>query len=138
MLLEFVPEGAELSGLIGRQQAEDAGGGHGFARMLVGHVFRVVGEGVASVDLHEVVDQHHLQDVQDVERLVVGVLGEHDDHQREVPGMLGAVLGAAALGQDGLPEDLFQLVDLGDEGDLAAETFGGGEVGGVGRHETHE
>jgi hypothetical protein len=100
-------------------------GGLRLALVLVGHVFRVVGEGVAGVDFHEVVDEHHLEDAQHVERLVVGMLGEHDDHEREMPGVLGAVLGAAALGDDGLAEDLLQLVHLDDEGDLAAEAFGG-------------
>jgi hypothetical protein len=55
------------------------------------------------------------------------MFGEHDDHQREMPRVLGAVFVAATLGENRLAENFLQFVDLDDEGDLAAKTFGGGK-----------
>lgn len=64
------------------------------------------------------------------------MLGEHDDHEAEVPGVLGVVFGAAAVEQVGLAEDFFEFINLEDEGDLAAETVERrcGRVGGGGGH----
>ena len=44
---KLIPQGAELAGLIARQEAEDAVGGAGFAVVLVDHGGGVVGEGIA-------------------------------------------------------------------------------------------
>ena len=138
--LEFVPQPAKLARLVGGQQAEDAVGGDRLALVLVDHRGVVVGERVAGVDFDEIVDDEHFQDVEDVEARPVGVLGEHDDAEAEMPRMLGVVLGAAALGVERLAEDFLQLVALGDEPDLADEAGGGGFGGTFGRrsHETHE
>ena len=120
--LELIPQGAKLDCLIGGKEAEDAVGGEALAGMLIYHASGVVGEGVAGVDFDEVVDEEHFENAQDVEREGVGVFGEHDDHEAEVPGVLGVVFGAAAVEQVGLAEDFFEFIDLEDEGDLVAET----------------
>ena len=100
-------------------------GGAGFTLVLVGHVFGVVGKGIAGVDFHEVVDEHHLEHAEHVERLVVGVLGEGDDHQGKMPRVFGAVFRPAALGHVGLAENFLQLVGFDDEAHLAFEAVGG-------------
>ena len=120
--LELIPQGAKLDGLIGGKEAEDAVGGEALAGMLIYHASGVVGEGVAGVDFDEVVDEEHFENAQDVEGEGVGVFGEHDDHEAEVPGVLGVAFGAAAVEQVGLAEDFFEFIDLEDEGDLVAET----------------
>ena len=74
--------------------------------MLLDHARGVVGEGVAGVDLHEVVDEEHLQDAQHVEGRRVRVLGQDDDGEAEVPRVLGVVLRPAALRAERLAEDL--------------------------------
>ena len=43
--------------------------------VLVGHARGIVGERVAGIDFHEVVEDHHLEDAQQVEARVVGMLG---------------------------------------------------------------
>src|ERR1039457_5082863 len=62
-----------------------------------------------------VMEDEHLQDPQHVQSGLVRVLGQHDCGEAEVPGMLGVVLRAAALGAERLPEYLLKLVDLQDE-----------------------
>ena len=91
--------------------------------MLVGHVFRVVGKRVAGVDFYEVVDDHHLERAQYVELRHVGVLGEGNDQKAEPPGMFSVVFGATADGVNRLPENILELIDLDDEGDLARKSF---------------
>ena len=137
LFFKLVPQCAEFDALIGRQEAENARGRLCFAFMLVSHVFGVVRKRVPGVDFNEIVDQNHLEDTQDVERLVVRMLGEHNDHEREMPRVLRAVLGAPALSDERLAENLLQLVDLRDEPDLAAETFSGRQRG-VSAHEKTE
>ncbi len=123
---KLIPQCAEFAGLVGGEEAEDAVGGAGFAVVLVDDGGGVVGEGVAGVDFHEVVDEAHLEDAENVEVRDVGVFGEHHDAEAESPGVLGVVLGATALGVDRLAEDFLQLVALDDEGDLLGEALGGG------------
>ena len=120
---KLIPERAELGGLTGRQEPQNAVSGEALARVLVSHVFRVVGERVAGVDFDEVVDDHHLERAEHVEVRDVGVLGEGDHQQTETPGVFGVVFGATADGVHRLPENIFELIDLDDEGDLARETF---------------
>ena len=90
--------------------------------MLTGHARRVVGKRVAGVDLDEVVHDEHLQHAQHIEGRMIGVLGEDDDTQAEMPGVLGVVFRPPAPGGDCLAEDVLELVDLSDELDLAAQT----------------
>ena len=52
----------------------------------------------------------------------VGVLGQHDNAEAEMPGMLGIVLRAPALSIDGLAEDFLQLIGFSDELDLLNQT----------------
>ena len=123
---KFVPERAELAGLIDGEEAEDAIGGEGFALVLAGHRGGIVSKGVAGVDFDEVVKYHHFEDAQDVEVRDVGVLGEDDDAKAKRPGMFGVVFGSAALRVEGLAEDFLQPIALGDELNLADEAAGGG------------
>ena len=106
LLLEFVPERAEFERLVRGQEAEDPVRRPGLPRVLLDHARGVVGEGVAGVDLHEVVDEEHLQDAQHVEVRRVRVLGQDDDGEAEVPRVLGVVLRPAALRAERLAEDL--------------------------------
>ena len=124
-LLELIPEGPELDGLVAGQHPEDPVRGERLALVLAGHPRRVVGERVAGVDLHEVVDDEHLQHAQDVDPGVVRVLGQDDGRETQVPGVLGVVLGPAALRAGRLPEDLLQLVDLEDESYLRPQPLVG-------------
>lgn len=133
---ELVPEGTELARLIGREEAEDAVGGADFAIVLCGGVDGVVGEGIAGVDFHEVMDEAHFEHAEDVEVGDVGVFGEDDDAEAEGPGVFGVVLGTTALRVDRLAEYFLQFVALGDEGNLLGET--GGRVFGERNHERHE
>jgi hypothetical protein len=64
------------------------------------------------------------------------VFGEHHNAEAKSPGVLGIVLGAAALGVNCLAEDFLQLVAFDDEGDLLGEALGG--VFGGRNHERHE
>ena len=74
LFLEFVPERPELPGLVGGQEPEDPVRGDRLARVLVRHGGRVVGKGVPGVDLHQVVDEKHLKDPQDVQARLVRML----------------------------------------------------------------
>jgi hypothetical protein len=49
----------------------------------------------AGVDLDEIVDEEHLHDAEEIDG-GVGVLGEEDGHEGDVPGVLGVGLLAAA------------------------------------------
>ncbi|GAA3526954.1 hypothetical protein GCM10022263_14530 [Nocardioides daeguensis] len=68
-------------------------------------------------------DHDQLDRVSDVDRLV-GVLGEQDHHQGEVPGVLGVVLATIVGTQPRRAKDRLQLVGLGDEAQLRTQTFG--------------
>jgi len=68
------------------------------------------------------VDDDHLEDPQDVQAGMIGVPGQDDDRQAEVPGVFRVVLRPPALGAKRLPEYLLQLVDLDYEPDLLFKT----------------
>jgi len=53
----------------------------------------------------------------------VGVLGECDHEQTESPGVFSVIFGATADGIHRLPKNVFELIDLNDEGDLTRETI---------------
>lgn len=112
--------------LVGRQKSEDAIGREGFAGVLVNLTHVIVAKGVTGIDLHEVVNDDHFQNAQDVELGRVRVFGENDDAKAEVPGVFGVVFSAAALSVQGLPEDLFQFVALSDKFNLANKAIGAG------------
>jgi len=123
--LKLVPQRTKLRGLVLRQQPEDARGRPHLALVLPRNPRRIVGERVTRIDLHEIVEDHHLQHAQHIERRTVRVLREHDHAQTKVPGMLGVVFRATALREDRLPENLLQLVHLDDELDLPGEALDG-------------
>jgi len=97
--------------------------------MLTGHVLDIVGEGIAGINFYEIVNQHHLKDAQYVERLMIGVLREDDNHEREVPGMFGTVFSPATMDDNGLTKDFLEAVNFDNKSNLAAESFGGGVHG---------
>ena len=67
----------------------------------------------------------HFQDAQNVEVLHVGVFGEDDNAEAEVPRVFGVVFGATAPRVHRLAEDLLEPVAFGDEFDLLREAQGG-------------
>ena len=71
----------------------------------------------------------HLEHTQDVELRPVGVFGQGNDQQAQMPRVFGVILGPPAVDEHGLPEDLLQLVDFNNEADLPGEAFGDGVHG---------
>lgn len=112
---EFVPDGSKVYGLIFWKKSKESVGGLGFACCLVRFGGFVVDVGVAGVDLHDVVDEGHFQDFEQVEIGLVGMFAQHYDHEGEVPGVLGIVFAAGLVADVGLPENVLQLVRLDDE-----------------------
>jgi hypothetical protein len=98
--LELVPQAAQLSPEVVGQQGEESVGGAALALALVEHGGLVVAEGVAGVDLDQVVDQHHLQHARQVDP-GRGVLRQQHRHHRQVPGVLGRVLAPRAVEDPG-------------------------------------
>src|SRR4030042_1820125 len=81
----------------------------------------VVDEGVAGVDLDEVVDQGHPEHPEQVDRRP-GRLAEHERRDREVPGVLRVVLGPRAVREVVPAEHRLELVDLEQEAYLALQS----------------
>jgi len=79
--LKLVPQRTKLHRLVLRQQPEDARRRPRLALVLPRHSRRIVGERVARIDLHEIVEDHHLQHAQHIERRTVRMLREHDHAQ---------------------------------------------------------
>ena len=79
----------------------------------------VEAEGISRVDLDNVVNEHHRHDPPDVD-VVRGVLGEQWSHHREMPRVFGAVLSSRATDHADHALDQLQLVQLGDESELAS------------------
>ncbi|GAA0265490.1 hypothetical protein GCM10009539_60040 [Cryptosporangium japonicum] len=118
--LELVPQRTQVRRLVVGEQREQPVGRGLLAFTLPHDRGRVEHRAVAGVDLHQVVDDHQPHRVADVDRLV-GVLGQQQHHQREVPGVLGVVLPTLGRGQRRRPQDGLELVDLGDERQLPPE-----------------
>lgn len=118
--LEFFPKLAELAALIGREKAEEAVGGALLADIFFGKSDGVIGEGVAGIDLDDVVDEDHLDGVEEIDGYD-GILGHEGGHDGEMPGVLGGVLATGLVGQERLAEDGLELVDFEDEGELLVE-----------------
>ena len=127
--LELLPQGPQLAALLGRQEAVTAGRRRPASRSdLRGQPGLVVDEGVAGVDLDEVVEQQHREDAGEVDRLV-GVLGQDEGEQRQVPGVLGGVLPPLTADDGGAPLDLLQPVGLEQEGRSGPAGRGSSSVG---------
>ena len=118
--VELLPQGPQLGAEIGRQQREQSIGGATLTLVLIGSPGLVVTEGVAGIDLDQVVHQDHLEHAGEVEA-GRAVLGEQQRHHREVPGVLGRVLAPRAFEDRRAPEHGLELVDLEDEVDLGGE-----------------
>ena len=121
--VELLPQAAQLGREVGGEEREQAIGGAPLALVLVEHGGLVVAEGVAGVDLDQIVDQHHLEDAGEVEPGRT-VLGEQHRHHGEVPGVLGGVLAPRPVEDPGPSQDALELVDLEDEPDLRREPVG--------------
>jgi hypothetical protein len=79
-----------------------------------------VQERVAGVDLDQVVHDHQLEHVPDVD-LLVRVLGQDQRHQRQMPGVLGVVLPPVGGGQRRAPQHGLEPVGLDQEAQLLPE-----------------
>ncbi len=101
-----------------RQEAKDALRGGRFLRGLFGLRRCVVQKGVTRVDLDDVVDQEHSDDLEQVDAFCFRVLGEAEREQREVPAVFSAVFAPRAVGQDVLALDAFEPIDLEQEPNL--------------------
>lgn len=123
--LELLPPRPKACALVGREQREDAVGGGSFALRLGAEMAGVIREGVAGVDLHEVVHGQHLEDGQQVD-FGGGVLGHDHGGEHEMPGMLGGILEPRRVGQRRAAQDGFELVRLEEKGNLLRETIGHG------------
>lgn len=77
--LELLPERAKLPSLVDGQETEEAVSRDRLPFALGRHRGGVVGEGVARVDFHQVVDDDHLEDAQDIQSRMVCMLREHED-----------------------------------------------------------
>ena len=121
--VELLPQAAQLGREVRGEEREQSIGGAPLALVLVEDGGLVVAEGVAGVDLDEIVDQHHLEDAGQVEP-GRPVLGEQHRHHGEVPGMLGGVLAPRPIEDPGPSQDALELVDLEDEPDLRREPVG--------------
>jgi hypothetical protein len=75
---------------------------------------------VARVDLDEVVEEKHSEHPVDVDG-ALGMFGERQRVEADVPGMLGRVLAPRAVVERGAAQDRLQPVGLGEEGHLGGE-----------------
>jgi hypothetical protein len=103
--------------LLGREHAEDPVGGEQFACGAIDVGAGIIGKGVTGVDLDEVVDDEHPHHPRRIHR-AFRMFGEHLGHQRQVPGMLGAVLPAGAIAERCLPKHSLQAIRVDQEGQL--------------------
>ena len=118
--VEFIPSCAQALGLIVGQQAEDSIGCHLLALGLRGGALHVIGEGIASIDFDQVVDQQQLNHTAGIDRFR-SEFRENKCHQRHMPAVLGAILATAAVEQAIAAEDAFQAIQFEDESKLPFE-----------------
>ena len=109
---ELFPKLDKLFGLVFWQQPEESGCSFPFTLYLANVGLNVVNKGVSSVYLNNVVDEHHLDNTQDVQFAFEGVFLQDQRKKADMPGMLGGVLVAGAIDKQGLAIDAFQLVDF--------------------------
>ena len=108
---EFLPELAEAASLVGRQQAVEAVRGGALAFGLQSSRFLVVDEGIAGVDLHDVVHEQHGDDARDVGSRR-GVVGQYEGEDGDVPGVLGVVFAAFLRGDEVAAQDALGQVEF--------------------------
>jgi hypothetical protein len=75
-------------------------------------------------DLDDVVDQQHPHHLEPIDPGSGGMLREAEREHRQVPAMLGAVLAPRRIGQDILPLNRFQPVDLAQKTKLLFQSLG--------------
>lgn len=102
--------------LVSGQKAEESLGCLLFPFLFVKIAGNIKGKGIAGIDFHDVMDEDHFGHVDRVNRLV-GVFGQEQGHEGQLPTMLGGVLVAALpglrVGHDvGVPDHLFEAVGL--------------------------
>ena len=120
-LLELRPQRPEFGRLRAGQQPEQPLGRGPLGRLLPGLGARPgVNEQVARVDFDQVVDQHHAGGPAQV-RTGRRIFLQNEDHQGQMPRVLGGVLPAAAIEDVALPEHRLEPVGLPQEAKLTVQ-----------------
>ena len=104
----------QLSPLLLGKQTKQSPGRPLFPLRFVGVGVVVVEEGVAGIDLHDVMDNHHFQDAQEFDG-GVSMFVQHESHQRQMPAMLGGVFVATTVYEVGPPENTLKPVHFKNE-----------------------
>ena len=118
--LKLFPESAHGLRLILGELGEQAVRAARFARPLRRRARRVVREGVPGVDLHEVVDQEHLDHAAGVD-FFIRVFGKHHRHHGHVPRVLGVRLFTGLIREIGFPHNRLRFINLKAEIELPLE-----------------
>lgn len=126
-ILELIPERTQLRGLVVGQQAEDAVRRDSLARLSRRAGLRIVSERIAGIDLDEVVHDEHTDDVREIDSGWRLLVQEHR-HQREMPGMLGAVLPSRPVRQLRPAQHRLEPVGLDEKAELPFEPCVGGRL----------
>jgi len=120
--LEFFPEGTKPAAEIGREDAEEAVGGPALALGSRLGGFGIVSEGILGVDFHQVVRGQHFENMFEIERLD-GIFAQHHGSKDDVPGVLGGVFAARAVGEQRAAEDEFQFIGFGEKCGLPGQSL---------------
>lgn len=133
-VFELVPQGEEVGGAVGREEAEDALGGEALVLLALGPAAFDEGHGVAGIDLADVVDQKHFEDAAHVDGCG-GEGFEGESEEGELPGVFGGVFQAVGegdllgcfgrgVGDADFAGDGFEAVGLEGEGEDVGEGCG--------------
>ena len=119
---ELVPERMKPGTLVAWQQTE-----HSFSCRALPLLFGlvrsdVVGEGVAGINFHEVVDGDELEYATKVQ-VARCVLAQRERGQRKLPRVLGRILQTRIIDQRRPADDCFQRVGLDEKRHLPREPF---------------
>ena len=125
--LELLPKGSQVGGLVIGEQAEDALGGVGLTLHMGRLGGGIVGVGVASINLDDVMDKAHDHGTGDVDGLV-RVLPQQIGHHRRVPSVLCVVLSARVASDVRLAQDLLLPVYLENEVSLPLKALSVHEI----------
>lgn len=120
---EFLPERLKFSTLVGGKHRKEMGSSPPFLNDFFPPYRFIVEEEIADLDLNQVVDQEHLNDLRKIELSRRGMFGKQEGHQGKVPGMLRGILSARAIQEQGSPFHPFQLVAFQYETDLILQPF---------------
>lgn len=118
LLFKLLPQGAHLIALIIRQQPKNPVRGSSLPLVLIRHADRVVRKRVARIDLHQIMDDQHLQHPQDIQTGIRRMLRKHHGNQAQMPRVFGIILRTSATDQLRLTKNLLQFVDFDNEANL--------------------